>query len=159
MNTIKLNEKEQKLFTLCIVKSCLEYAKDNEMDFEEVLTDYLFPDKASEDFDNMICKGIETLYNEKYISGDIEIVYEEECDMETMEWKNTDNVDVPMCTFIDVEITAKGENYLKIDGFKETTKDFLEKARPIMKLIGTVAIETLVESIVVSGLKAVGFPV
>ena len=159
MNKFNLNEKEQKLFTLCVVKSCLEYAKDNKIDFEEVLTDYLFPDKASEDFDNMICKGIETLYNEKYISGDIEIVYEEECDMKTMEWKNTDNVDVPMCTFENIEITAKGENYLKMDGFKEAAKDFLEKVKHVMKLIGTVAIETLVESIVVSGLKAVGFPV
>ena len=157
MNKFNLNEKEQKLFTLCIVKSCLEYAKDNEMDFEEVLTDYVFPDRASESFDNMVCKGIETLYKEKYISGDIEIVYEQECDMDTMEWKNTDNVDVPMCTFIDVEITAKGENYLKIDGFKETTKDFLEKAKPVMSKIGDVALETLVETLVVTGLKAAGF--
>ena len=157
MNKVQLNEKEQKLFTLCIVKSCLDYATENKIDFEEVLTGYLFPDRASESFDNMVCKGIETLYKEKYISGDIEIVYEEECDIETMEWKNTDNVDVPMCTFENIEITTKGENYLKIDGFKEATKDFLEKAKPVMNKIGTVALETVVETLVVTGLKAAGF--
>ena len=159
MGTLQLTEKEQKLFTLNIIKACLNYAKDNEMDFEEVLTDYLFPDRASEVFDNMICKGIETLYNEKYISGEVELVYEEECDMETMEWKSTDNVDVPMCTFENIQITSKGENYLKIDGFKEVSADFLKKVKPFISLIGTVALETLVESMLVSGAKAIGFMV
>ena len=156
MSTIQLNEKEQKIFTLCVVKACIEYAKENEIDFEEVLTDYLFPDKARESFDNMICKNIETLYNEKYISGDINIEYEEECDMETMEWKSTGNVDVPMCTFENIEITTKGENYLKLDGFKDATKDLLEKAKPVMKIIATTALETLVEGLVTTGLKTAG---
>lgn len=156
MSTIQLNEKEQKIFTLCVVKACIEYAKENEIDFDEVLTDYLFPDEARESFDNMICKNIETLYNEKYISGDINIEYEEECDMETMEWKSTGNVDVPMCTFENIEITTKGENYLKLDGFKDATKDLLEKAKPVMKIIATTALETLVEGLVATGLKTAG---
>lgn len=156
MTTIQLNEKEQKIFTLCVVKACIEYAKENEIDFDEVLTDYLFPDEARESFDNMICKNIETLYNEKYISGDINIEYEEECDMETMEWKSTGNVDVPMCTFENIEITTKGENYLKLDGFKDATKDLLEKAKPVMKIIATTALETLVEGLVATGLKTAG---
>lgn len=156
MNKVQLNEKEQKLFTLYVVKACIEYAKENGIDFDEVLTDYLFPNEASESFDNMICKNIETLYNEKYISGDINIEYEEECDMETMEWKSTGNVDVPMCTFENIEITTKGENYLKLDEFKDSAKDFLEKSKPVMKIIATTALETLVEGLVTTGLKTAG---
>jgi len=159
MGTINLTEKEQKLFVLYIVKSCLEYAKDEGIDFEEVLTDILFADKASESFDNMICKGIETLYNEKYISGDVELVYEEECDIDIKEWKNTDSIDVSMCTFENIEITVKGNAYLTTEGFKEVSKDFFEKIKPVMSFIGSVALQTLVETTIVTGLKAVGFPV
>ena len=159
MGNLQLTEKEQKLFVLCVVKSCLDYAKEEKMDFAEVLTDYLFADKANEDFDNMVCKGIETLYNENYISGDVDIVYEEFCDEDTKEWKSTDTVDVQMSTFENIEITTKGENYLKLDGFKEAAKDFLEKVKPVISLIGTTTLETLVETIVVTGLKTAGFPV
>lgn len=160
---IQLTEKEQELLVLEIVKACIQFAADNQKSFEEVLNEDLFPDKASTDFAEMICKTIEKLNQQGDINGTVELEYEMEYDFddaqEEIEETSTDAIDFDMCTFEDISISLKGKARMSVDSFKEMGKDYLEKTKPLIKVIGSTVLQTVIETAVVAGLKAAGFPV
>lgn len=155
----QLNENEQELLVLCIVDECLNFAKENQKTFEEVLNEDLFPGEASTNFSETVCKTMITLKNKGYINGTVELEYEIEIDPETFEEESTDAIDFAMCTFEDISITLKGKARKGMEGFKDVGKDFLEKSKPVIKCIATTALQTCVESAVMLGLRSVGISV
>lgn len=159
----QLSEKEQELLVLCIVKECLRFAKEHNKSFEEVLNEDVFPNQANVEFAEMVCKTIEVLKDKGYINGTVELGYEIEleldADSDTFEEESTDAIDFSLCTFENINISAKGNIRLGTEGFKEVSKGFGKKALPIVKCIATTTLQTCVESAVVLGLRAVGIPV
>ena len=85
MGIEQLSEKEQDLLILIMVKEVIAYAEENNKTFEEVLNEDVFPNEASTEFSETVCKGIERLKVKGYITGEIELVYEEEINPETFE--------------------------------------------------------------------------
>ena len=156
---MELTQEQQKLFVLELVKACLEYGKDVQKPFGEVLNEDVFPDQAHVEYAEMVCRTLEILNKEGYISGTVELEFEMEFDLETDDDTATDAIDFAECTFENIGITAKGIAYMGSDGFKKAGKDFFEKAKPIIKSIATTALQTLVETAVVLGLRAVDVPV
>ncbi len=61
MGTEQLSEKEQDLLILIMVKEVIAYAEENNKTFEEVLNEDVFPNEASTEFAETVCKGIESL--------------------------------------------------------------------------------------------------
>ena len=61
MGTQQLSEKEQDLLILIMVKEVIAYAEENNKTFEEVLNEDVFPNEASTEFSETVCKGIESL--------------------------------------------------------------------------------------------------
>lgn len=155
----QLTEKEQELLVLYIIKACLSFAKENGKTFEEVLNEDLFANEANIEFAEMVCKTIETLKNKEYINGTVELEYEIEIDPETFEEESTDAIDFSLCIFENISISLKGDAKLGMEGFKEVSKNFAQKALPIIKCIGTTALQTCVEVTVTAGLKAAGMPI
>ena len=157
----ELNQEQQNLLVLELVKVCIEYAKDEQKSFEEVLNEDVFPNQADTEFAEMVCRTLESLNRQGYISGTVELEYEIETDLETDEDTATNAIDFAQCTFENIGITAKGSAYMSSDSFKkaEVGKDFLEKAKAVIKCIATTALQTLVETAVVLGLKAAGITV
>lgn len=155
----QLSEKEQELLVLCIVKECLRFAKEHNKSFEEVLNEDVFPNQANVEFAEMVCKTIEVLKDKGYINGTVELEYEIEIDPNTFEDKSTDAIDFSLCTFENINISAKGNIRLGTEGFKEVSKEFGKKALLIVKCIATTTLQTCVESAVVFGLRTVGIPV
>ena len=78
MGIEQLSEKEQDLLILIMVKEVIAYAEENNKTFEEVLNEDVFPNHASTEFAETVCKGIESLKVKGYITGEIELEYEEE---------------------------------------------------------------------------------
>ncbi|MBQ8327967.1 MAG: hypothetical protein IJX86_12970 [Lachnospiraceae bacterium] len=153
MNKIKeLSPKEQKVLTMFVVKGCLEYAEQNEKAFEDVLNEDLFPSEASQVFSDMICYNIKLLVDSGYLGGEVELEYDE---LEPGE-DAADGICVPFSTFADISITEKGNVLLKSGEFGVKAKEFKEKAIPLLKHIGNVALEAVVETLVVNALHAVG---
>lgn len=107
----------------------------------------------------MVCKTIEVLKDKGYINGTVELEYEIEIDPDTFEDKSTDAIDFSLCTFENINISAKGNIRLGTEGFKEVSKEFGKKALLIVKSIATTTLQTCVESAVVFGLRTVGIPV
>lgn len=159
MGTQQLTEKEQNLLVLCLVKECIQFAESNNKSFEEVLNEDVFANKASTAFAEMVCKSMEVLKNGGYINGLVELEYEIEIDPDTFEEESTDAIDFAMCTFDDISISLKGNIRLGIEGFKEVSKDFAQKAKPVISCIATTALQTAVEVAITAGMKAVGFPI
>ena len=155
----QLTVKEQELLVLCIVKECLSFAKEHNKSFEEVLNEDVFPNQANVEFAEMVCKTIEVLKDKGYINGIVELEYEIEIDPDTFEEESTDAIDFSLCTFENINISAKGNIKLGTEGFKEVSKEFGKKALPIVKCIATTTLQTCVESAVVIGLRTVGIPV
>ena len=159
----QLTEKEQELLVLCIVKECLIFAKEHNKSFEEVLNEDVFPNQANVEFAEMVCKTIEVLKDKGYIDGTVELGYEIEleldADSDTFEEESTDAIDFSLCTFENINISAKGNIRLGTEGFKEVSKEFGKKALPIVKCIATTTLQTCVESAVVIGLRTGGIPV
>ena len=155
----QLSEKEQELLVLCIVKECLRFAKEHNKSFEEVFNEDVFPNQANVEFAEMVCKTIEVLKDKGYINGTVELEYEIEIDPDTFEDKSTDAIDFSLCTFENINISAKGNIRLGTEGFKEVSKEFGKKALLIVKSIATTTLQTCVESAVVFGLRTVGIPV
>ena len=85
MGIEQLSEKEQDLLILIMVKEVIAYAEENNKTFEEVLNEDVFPNHASTEFAETVCKGIESLKVKGYITGEIELEYEEEINPETFE--------------------------------------------------------------------------
>lgn len=156
---IQLSEKEQELLVLCIVDECLNFAKENNKSFSEVLNEDLFPSEASTGFAETVCKTMVILKSKGYINGTVELEYEIEIDPETFEEEPTDAIDYAMCTFGDINITLKGKARKGMEGFKGVGKDFLVKAKPVIECIATTALQTCVESAVVLGMRSVGISV
>ena len=155
MGTIQaLTEKEQKVLTLYIVKVALNLAQEKGTTFEEELNKDIFANSADISLAEMICKNIEVLHEEKYISGNVEIVYEIELD-EDFNDIETDNIDFAECIFENIEITIKGNAYLKVDAAKEVGKDFYEKSKPVVGVIAETALKTAVEEVVKKAMGAV----
>lgn len=163
METQKLTEKEREILVLCIVKECLEFAESNGKTFEEVLNEDVFPNEASTDFSELVCKTILSLNEKGYITGNVELEYEAEYSMdensEEFEEEKTDAIDFAMCIFENIQISLKGKALMGIEGFKEVSSNFMEKAKPIIKCIATTTLQTCVESAVIIGLRAVGVPI
>lgn len=128
----QLSEKEQELLVLCIVKECLRFAKEHNKSFEEVLNEDVFPNQANVEFAEMVCKTIEVLKDKGYINGTVELGYEIEleldADSDTFEEESTDAIDFSLCTFENINISAKGNIRLGTEGFKEVSKGFGKKA-------------------------------
>lgn len=61
MGIEQLSEKEQDLLILIMVKEVIAYAEENNKTFEEVLNEDVFPNHASTEFSETVCKGIESL--------------------------------------------------------------------------------------------------
>ena len=150
------NEEQQKLFVLSLTKACLEYGNGTGKPFEDVLKEDVFPNEASEEFEEAVCITLFTLKEQGYIGGMVELVYETETDPDTFEVTELDTLDTPMCTFADISITPKGESYLSGDGFQKAGKDFFEKAKPIIKCIALTALQVAVETVITAGLRAAG---
>lgn len=155
--TQQLTKKEHDLLVLCILNECIELARKEDKSFEEVLNEDVFAKKANTGFAEAVCNSIKALQEEGYIKGTVLIEYEQEIDMETFEEESTNAIDFSMCTFHNISITAKGKIWLSIEGFKEVTKEFAEKAKPVIKCIAKTALQTAVEVAVTTGMKAVGF--
>ncbi len=158
MNT-QLNQKEQEVLVMEIVDACIKHSKENHMDFAEVLEDLVFVGEADTEFSEMVCKTIESLHSQGYINGTVILEYELEFDGETLEESTTDKIDLGMSTFADISITPKGEELIGEKTFKELGKNFLEKAKPVIKCIATTALQTTVDIALRTALQAVGFPV
>ena len=139
-----LTEKEQKVLTLCVVKEVLKLAQEKGITFEEEFIQDIFANRVDSRLAEMICKNIDALHEEKYISGNVEIVNEIELDEDFNETE-TDSIDFAECTFEKIEITFKGNAYLKVDATKEVGKDFYEKLKPIIGLIATAALQSTVD--------------
>ena len=154
-----LTEKERELLVLCIIKECLSYAKEYDKTFEEVLNEDVFANIVNVEFAETVCKTIEALKNKGYINGTVEIEYEIEIDPKTFEEETIDAIDFSLCTFEDITISLKGNMKLGMEGFKEVSRDFAQKAVPVIKCIGTTALQTCVEVTVTAGLKAAGMPI
>lgn len=152
----ELTQVQKNLLVLELVKACMEYGKDVRKSFEDVLNEDVFPEKPYEAYTEMVCRTLETLNRQGYVSGVVELGFETETDPDTFEETATDVINTAECTFGDIGITAKGNAYMCADSFKEAGKDFLEKAKPVIKCIATTALQTLVETAISAGLKAAG---
>ena len=155
----ELNQEQQNLLVLELVKVCIEYAKEEQKSFEQVLNEDVFPNQANVEFAEMVCRTLETLNRQGYISGTVELEFETEIDPNTFEETATNAIDFAQCTYENIGITAKGNAYMSSDSFKKVGKDFFEKVKPVIKCIATTALQTLVETAVVLGLKAAGITV
>jgi len=155
----QLNQKEQEVLVMEIVDACIKYSKENHMDFAEVLEDLVFVRKTDTGFSEMVCKTIESLHSQGYINGTVELEYELEFDGETLEESTTDKIDFGESRFANISITPKGKELIGEKIFKELSKNFLEKAKPVIKCIATTALERAVETALRTALQAVGFPV
>ena len=155
----QLNQKEQEVLVMEIVDACIKHSKENHMDFAEVLEDLVFVGEADTGFSEMVCKTIESLHSQGYINGTVILEYELEFDEETLEESTTDVIDFGMSTFANISISPKGKELIGEKTFKELGKNFLEKAKPVIKCITTTALQTTVETAVLTALQAVGFPV
>ena len=153
---IQLNKTEKELFVLELVKACLKSAEESGKTFQEVLSVDVFVEKASNEFEQMVCSTIESLHKQGVITGTVEIEYETVMDADTFEESKTDEIDVPMCIFEDIAInTETGEDVVK-KGFKEAGKEFWIKVKPVIGCIGQTILQTAVETAIKAGLNAVG---
>lgn len=107
----------------------------------------------------MVCRTLESLNKQGYISGTVELEFETEIDPNTFDETATDAINFVECTFENIGITVKGNAYMGVDNFKKAGKDLWEKSKPVMKCIGTTALQTLVETAILTGLKAAGLKV
>lgn len=128
MSTVdNLNEVEQKVFTLLLIQSCLEYAKNNKTSFEAVLIEALIPGDGKQSFTDMICYNTKLLYDNGLINGDVKLIY----DTEEIE-DESKNISVIFST-LDVEsISVKGKTYLKTKEIMSVTKKFIDKSKPLL---------------------------
>lgn len=155
----ELNQEQQNLLVLELVKACIEYGREVQKSFEEVLNEDVFPDQANVEYAEMVCRTLESLNKQGYISGTVELEFETEIDPNTFDETATDAIDFAECTFEDIGITVKGNAYMGVDNFKKAGKDLWEKSKPIIKCIGTTALQTIVETAILTGLKAAGLTV
>ena len=159
MGKVQLTESEQKLLTLVIVKECINNADEQGELFEDVFKELIFPGDSdySPATAEMICKNMEILRNEGYIKGQVELVYTE-LDEGLGETKSGD-IDFTFSEFRDIQIALKGKTYLEIDGLKNISKDFFEKAKPVVKTLGKTAVQSAVQVSIVALAKAFGLPI
>ena len=108
-------------------KECLRFAKEHNKSFEEVLNEDVFPNQANVEFAEMVCKTIEVLKDKGYINGTVELEYEIEIDPDTFEDKSTDAIDFSLCTFENINISAKGNIRLGTEGLKRSVKSLVRK--------------------------------
>lgn len=156
---IQLSQKEQELLVLEIVEACLKCSEESQLEFEEVLHEQVFASNPDIEFMEMVCRTAESLNSRGYIAGTVEIVYETELDEDTFEESLTDEIDFYMTSFENISITAKGRAFMGAETFKGLGKNFLGKATPVIKCIASTALQTVIETAIVTGLKAAGFPV
>ena len=157
--TTELNQEQQNLLVLELVKACVEYGREVQKSFEEVLNEDVFPDQADVEFAEMVCRTLDSLNKQGYIRGTVELEFETEIDPNTFDETATDAINFVECTFEDIDITVKGNAYMGVDNFKKAGKDLWEKSKPVMKCIGTTALQTIVETAILTGLKAAGLTV
>ena len=157
MSTTKLSEKEFNLFTLYLVKECVNFAETNEKTFEEVLNEDVFANTADTYFAESVCKSLLALKNAGYIDGNIELEYEIEIEPDSFEEETIEAIDFSLCTFENISITAKGKVWLSIDGLKDAGDEFIRKVKPVIKCIAETALQTAVEVAITTGMKAIGF--
>lgn len=160
MGTIEqLSEKEQQVLTLYIVEQSLKYAGEVGKTFEEVLNEDVFPDIAQVEFAEMICTNIATLKKNGYIDGVVDIAHEIEVDLDSDTDEELESIDFAMCTFENISITEKGKAYMGADNVKTLGESFIPKAKAVIKLIATAALQTTVELAVTAVARCIGFPV
>lgn len=159
IKTLQFTEKEQRIVVLEIVKGCIEYAKEKQKTFEEVLHEDVFAQHVDESFSEFICKNIKLLHEQGYIEGTVELEYEIEMDDNTFEETTIDTIDLGNCTFEDIHISLKGKMEMEADSFKEVGKDFLKKSKPIIDCIASTVLQTIVTSAFTVVAKAVGLSI
>ena len=145
----QLNEKERELLVLEIVDACIQYSKEHTEDFEEVLHQQVFANEAYIEFMEMVCKTIESLHTKGYIEGTVELAYE----------PDTEDIDFFMTSFENINISLKGKEFMSGKTFKEVSENFWEKSKPLVRCIASTVLQTTVETITLTGLRAVGIPV
>ena len=64
-----------------------------------------------------------------------------------------------MTTFENINISLKGKEFMGGKTFKEVDINFWEKSKPLVKCIASTVLQTAVETITITGLRAVGIPV
>ncbi len=146
---IQLSQKQKELLVLEIVDACIGYSAEHDEAFEEVLHQELFSNNPYAEFMEMVCKTIESLHNKGYITGTVELVYE----------PDTEDLDFFMTTFEDISISPKGREFMGEKTFKEIGSGFWEKSKPIIKCIASTVLQTTVETVMLTGLRAVGLSV
>lgn len=153
-----LTTKEQQILTLYIVEQCIKFTKESGKTFEEVLNEDIFANVANIGLAEMVCKNMDSLEKDGYISGTVKLEYEIALD-DNFEDMDSENIDFAECTFNDIAITAKGKAYMAVDNVKTLSKDFYEKSKPILKCIATTALQTAVELTVTAVARQAGFVV
>lgn len=133
--TTQFSEKEQEVLVLEIVDACIQYSKEHGETFQQVLAKSVFIGKARSDFSEMVCKTMESLHTKGYIEGTVELSYQSDVDQETWEESPTDIIDYEWTKLEDISISTKGKVLLGSETLKELGKGFIEKARPIIKVI------------------------
>lgn len=156
---IQLSQKEQELLVLEIVDVCIQESEECQQPFEIVLCEKVFEGKASTEFSEMVCKTIKSLHDKGYIAGTVEIVYETEFDEDTLEESPTDAIDLEWSKFENISITTKGRAFMGAETFKGLSKNFMEKATPVIKCIASTALQEAIKTVFRTALQAVGFPV
>lgn len=119
----------------------------------------IFPNIANTEYAEMVCRTLESLNRQGYISGSVELEFETEIDPDTFEETATNAIDFAQCTFENIGITVKGNAYIGIDSFKKAGKDLYVKSKPVIKCITTTALQPLLETAILTGLKAAGITV
>lgn len=133
--TTQFSEKEQEVLVLEIVDACIQYSKEHDETFQQILAKSVFIDKARTDFSETVCKTMESLHTKGYIEGTVELSYQSEVDQETWEESPTDIIDFEWTKLEDISISTKGKLLLGSETLKELGKGFIEKARPIIEVI------------------------
>lgn len=154
-NITSLNQDEQKALTMLVVQACLEFGKENNKSFEDVMQEDLFPEKASQAFSDAICYNIKLLKEEGLLSGDVNLEYD---NLEVGE-DASKGINSAFSTFDDISITEKGSVYIKYGYGGIKAVELKEKAMPFLKQIGNIALQTVVKTLVTAVLDTVGIPV
>lgn len=155
---LNLSEKEQEIITLYIVKGCIKFAEESNQEFEDVLYEEIFANQASQPYSQMICRNLEILKTKGYIDGIVEIEYEPIEDLQTKEETTTNIIALEFSTFENISITTRGKIEMQLDQMKDGTKQFIDKALPIIKYVGSEVLSATIQSVFIYAVNSAGIP-
>ncbi len=142
----QLTSKQQRKFVLYLVEACLQHGKETGQTFGEVLTNDVFADKASQDFEEMVCNNLKMLNQQGCISGTVELGYESELSERK---QDESNIFIGLCTFDVTGITTKGKAEMVFNGLKEQANEFLDAVKPVAKYIASEALSLAVQTLII----------